>query len=72
MTSVPRRTAFIDLRGGDLGSTDAVPEHHAHPGARRLHLGDAVLEATLRLAAGDEKVAATKSEGKRLPTSLRA
>jgi hypothetical protein len=55
-----------------LMSTDAVPERDAHPGTRRLHFGDAVLEAPLCSATGDEKVPMTKLECTRPPTSLRA
>src|SRR5277367_230838 len=53
------------------GSPNAVSEHDAHARPRRLHLRDAVLEAALCLATGDEQVPLPELEGARPPSSLR-
>ena len=43
-------------------SSNAMSEHDAHPCTGCLHLRDAVLEAPLRLATGNEKVPSTEFE----------
>lgn len=58
-------------RQDTAASTDAVSEGKAHAGAGRLRLGDTVFKTTLRLAARDQKVALTKTERARPPTSDR-
>ena len=60
---------LVALPGGPR-STDSVPEREAHPRTRDLYLRNAVLEAALRLATRDKKVAVTEPERARLSATL--